>query len=440
MNTERVGWARYNHSKTNFKCLLGSSMKPLTLVFLFVFIFALLGLPIAYLVDTEGLFFVLTRRVEESYIFTAYLWTVISFCLLLLLLEFLTVRKNFDQFLHKPISPSVFVSTDRLWFYTLLISLALTGLMFIRAGFSIPLLEASDNPTLYLIQRKTFKENISPVLFNANALGVGVFNLSLALFFAEKNRKTKILTSILNYLLLASFSLAKSSFGTGILILLLYYAFLKPIPIKKLARVGVVFFALIVPMFMIAKVDKTSWTDGKGIATIIAGRIFYGQWTALPFFWEAYERRSAGFGTVLPGYLKSGDQRWEYRGEEAPARYVIHLTTGYRDLERAGVGVAVTYFIGEAFALAGYMGVFLACLLVACEFWMLSFSFRYFKKTPITIFLYSWFLYKFTIGLITGISAFLLTSTTVLLFFVFIMVLLSRSQQKPVRKFFAKQS
>jgi hypothetical protein len=63
---------------------------------------------------------------------------------------------------------------------------------------------------------------------------------------------------------------------------------------------------------------------------------------------------------------------------------------------------------------------------VGVEIWMMTFVFKHLAKTPASVFLYSWFIYKICMGLVTGVSAFLVSSFTLTLFSLFTLVMLVR--------------
>ena len=57
---------------------------------------------------------------------------------------------------------------------------------------------------------------------------------------------------------------------------------------------------------------------------------------------------------------------------------------------------------------------------------MLTYLFRWLKKTPLTVYFYSWFIYKVCMGLITGMSAFVLSSFSLALLAAFLAVMFAR--------------
>ena len=193
--------------------------------------------------------------------------------------------------------------------------------------------------------------------------------------------------------------------------------------------------AVLIPLFMASDSGRVSWAGDRGVLEIVGGRIFYGQWAGLPYFFEIYEKKNASLGTLKPSYLKAGaGGRWSYKGEESPARQAMRVVTGYTDLESAGVGVAVTFYIGEAYAVWGRTGVVLASFFVSLQLYLVTLVFSSWPRTLWTMFLYSWFTYKMALGIITGFSAFLFSTSTYLLFVLLTITVLTNAARNRNRQ------
>jgi len=387
-------------------------------------VFAVVGYPLAHFFDSDGMFFYFTRHVESRYVNIAYFWTILSAVLLYILNVSAGSSRNLLSFVRKQSSNGI-VSPALLWVCVITLSIALNAYFFVRMGYSLPLLNLPDNVTELLMRRIEVKERLNPVLFSLNATVLGPLSLILAIFFMEKRRQQVLIASAVNFLIVGSFSLAKSSFVIGVVIVFLAYSFVRPLRIRNVVKMGVLFFALLIPMFVITSSKQAPHVRGEALAEIVSARIFYGQWAALPYFFELFDRDTQPAAVLKPPYLSDGDA-WSRNGIEVPARKVMRAVTGYQNLEGTGSGVAVTYFIGEAFAVGGRLGVILGCFLVGLEIWLLTFLFKSLGKTPLTIYLYSWFIYKICMGLITGLSSFVFSSFTIALIGLGALVALSR--------------
>ncbi|MEL7538061.1 MAG: hypothetical protein AAFZ58_06915 [Pseudomonadota bacterium] len=412
-------------------------MKPFSFIYVFVFLFALAGYPIALLFDQDGMLFYFVRHLDQRYLGVAYVWTVLSAALLLALNVLFGSHRNFDKFMEKPRTAGR-VDPDALWWVVFVVGCGLNALFFVLAGFELPLLNLPENVTELLLRRIELKEQLNPILFNLGATVLGPLALILSFFFVKHRRGLKIAASIASFVVLGTFSLAKSSFIVGVLILIFAYSFLRPLSIRSIMKVSGVFLIALLPMFILTNSKEAPHVRGEALAEIVMARIVYGQWAALPFFFEMFERDEQDVGLLTPPYLSDGDA-WTRGGEEVPPRKVMRAVTGYRVLEGTGSGVAVTYFIGEAFAVAGESGIVLACVLVCGLIWMLTFVFKDVQKTPLTIYAYSWFLYKIGMGLITGFSAFVASSLTIAVVGLFLLTV-ARAMAQPVLADLSKRS
>jgi len=376
--------------------------------------------------DHEGIMFALLSRVENRYVFEAYAWTCIAFVIVAVVVITMRVHKNENAFLSKPVPNKSQQYYNSAWLGILALSLVATVFLFVSSGFSIPLLDLVSNPAIYLLQRTEARANINQNLLNINLLFLCPLSVCIAAFFLTKRRRLKLAISVSNILLVAGFSLAKSPVAMAFFIIFIFYSCMKPINIMKLVRYGALLIAIMVPLFMAADPGRGTWGANRNVMEIVGGRIFYGQWAGLPYFFDIYEKKRAPLGTLLPTYLQVGEGgRWSYKGEESPARQAMRGVTGYKNLEASGVGVAVTFFIGEAYAVWGYSGIIVASLIVGIQIYLLTLVFSSWPRTVWSMFLYSWFVYKIGIGITTGFSAFLFSSSAYLLLILVVITLMT---------------
>ncbi|MEO0423450.1 MAG: hypothetical protein AAF184_14015 [Pseudomonadota bacterium] len=370
----------------------------------------------AYLLDRDGLFFYLTARVDDKYVMRAYMWTCIAVVIVIGVSVGLGAHRNQRAFLAKPVQHFSQQTYHLVWGGTIAVSLLLTGLAWRSNGYTVPLLQLLADPVRYLFLRTEARENISQVLLNANLLFLCSLSLVLAAFFLKRNKRLKLLITVLNLLLVGSFTLAKSPIAKVVVITLIFFSCMRPIRVATLAKFGAVFILAVLPLFIVAEAGLGSWAKDRTLTQTLASRVLYGQWAALPFFFEIYEKKRASLGTLQPTYLAgSKAERWSYRGEEAPARQAMRLVTGYRDLESAGVGVAVTFFIGDAYGVFGYPGIVMAAVVVGLEILLLTLVLLHWPRNVLTMFLFTWFCFKFATSAITGFSGFMFGSATYLL-------------------------
>jgi hypothetical protein len=115
-------------------------------------------------------------------------------------------------------------------------------------------------------------------------------------------------------------------------------------------------------------------------------------------------------------------QKWENLSD-----ITFNASTGHLEFTRPNVnrgekawytsvaGVANTFFTGEAFAWAGYPGVILSPFIVMAHLAFYIYLFKRIKKTWLTVYVFSFFLYKVFIGIFGGISYFIFSSMHIIL-------------------------
>lgn len=413
-------------------------MRPLGFIWAVVAGFALAGVPLAYLIDNDGVFFALTARVEQRHILEAYIWTCVAILILVTMTVMLGTHNNQNAFLSKPIKRSSPLFYNVAWISCISLSFVLSLVTFASAGFVVPLVELFSDPGGYLLLRSEARANVSQGLLNLNLLFLCPLSVCIAAFFAERRKRLMLSVSVLNIVVVASFSLAKSPIAMALFVIIIFYSCVKPINLLRLSKYGVVMIAVLIPLFMASDSGRVSWAGDRNVLEIVGGRVIYGQWAGLPYFFNIYEKKRASLGTLQPSYLRAGEGgRWSYKGEESPARQAMRVVTGYKDLEGAGVGVAVTFFIGEAYAVWGHAGIIVASVIVGLQLYLVTLIFRTWPRSLWTMFLYSWFTYKMAIGIITGFSAFLFSTSTYLLVLLVIVTFFAHATRRNLGSVFA---
>jgi hypothetical protein len=387
-------------------------------------VFAIVGYPLAVIFDRDGMLFYFVRHVDREYLSIAYSWTVGSAILLIAFNWLFGSHRNFNKFMMRDTTPGVF-NPDFMWWCVGICCALMNVYFFVLMDFSLPLFNLPDNVTELLLRRIEVKERLNPIMLNLNATVLGPLGLILSLFFVKRRKRAKVIVATANFLIIGTFSLAKSSFLVGVVIVILAYSFIRPLSKRAIVKVVLVFLLALVPMFLLTNSKQAPHVRGEAIAEIVMARIIYGQWAALPFFFEMFDDDRQSIRVLAPPYLADGSA-WVRNGEEIPPRKVMRAVTGYRVLEGTGAGVAVTFFIGEAYAVGGEAGIIFGCIWVCTQIWMMTFTFSNLRKTPISIYLYSWLIYKVCMGLVTGMSAFILSSFTILLVFLFLLVMFGK--------------
>jgi hypothetical protein len=87
-------------------------------------------------------------------------------------------------------------------------------------------------------------------------------------------------------------------------------------------------------------------------------------------------------------------------------------------------GVANTFFTGEAFAWAGYLGVILSPFIIMAHVAFFIYLFGKLRKTWFSVYIFSFLLYKTFIGIFGGISYFIFSSIHIVIM-AFLLLLVS---------------
>jgi len=401
---------------------------PWTIVYLIVAVFSLGALPATYVLGTEG-FYRILQSIDNDYIFNAYVWTVLSCLLLYFLFAVSGGQKNLKAFVLKTIELKSQDYYRRLWMITFILSMLITGWMFFKTGYRLPIREALGLDFVASMQlRQAYETQLNQSIFNIQLYGLGIFNCAIVMFGLKRRRLWYSMLSAVNIVLICAFSLAKSPIANFLLIMAILYTLVKPIPFTRVILIPVLFISLVWPLYTVSGILENM---EQTFISAVAERILYGQWISLPFYFEIFRDISQPYGSVLPPYVQSACMGHGYEWGESPSRMVMREIVGDVAVDQGGAGVATTFFIGEAYALGGAAGIIGAILLVAFEAWLLSFLFLKIKKTIFSTFLLAFMLFKLCIGIISGISVFVLSGFTFVLFALAVWVYLSYISTMP---------
>jgi hypothetical protein len=393
-----------------------------TIICIFALVFILSAIPASMVVGTEVLD-ALTHGVDHDSVIDAYWWTLYSCCLMLVLSIILGIWNKMHKYAQRPLVVVSELRYEKLWWITISISLCLTLWMFAKCGFRIPIVESINiGYAEAMILRKSYEILINQNVFTLQLYGLAGLNLAIALTGINRHRRLYIGASICNILLICSFSLAKSPIANVFLIMILFYSLVRPIVINlsKLIIIPLTAVCLLLPGYWVSGITENV---GKNPLLLITERIVVGQWAALPYYFKQFDDAQMSYSSVLPPYVKrllDDDTDNMKMLEQPPSRYVMRAIIGDAGVDEGGAGVATAFFIGEAFALGGYSLVIVGCFLVVVELWLLSKAYLHFRKTVVSSYIYAFMLFKFCMGLVSGISAFVLSGFTIVLYFIVI--------------------
>jgi hypothetical protein len=385
-------------------------VNPLWLIVTILLALDVVGVPYAFWLPhrEEPLVFSLARYARASDIWTAYYWTVYGSVAFILLALLLGVFKHVSAYQHRPLELPNSAEAVRNWRISFAISAAVIVIMFLQAGGTVPILSVlRANITEYsdaAILRTYFSGRVNESLYNINLLFVAPFNLMMA-FFCLRGFWRRFF-SLLLFVLAASFSLAKSQIAASLFVLVLFASLARPPKFRSIVVFALLMVLCIAPFYLLFAYA----TNLSEVAELLAGRIVYGQWAGLPYYFMLFKGSPQPLASLLPPYVQwfTGD------AGDSPGRKVMIFMEPAAAMEGVA-GNVPTFYVGEAYAVAGMPGVLAAPFLVAFELLLLAFCFRLLPKTPLVTIFYSWFLYKATIGLVGGVSLFLVSGFTIAL-------------------------
>jgi hypothetical protein len=284
--------------------------------------------------------------------------------------------------------------------------------MFVQSGLRIPVLTVIGQDYVgYSQMRLYFETTINGTLFNVALYWLATSNLAIA--WLHSSSRPQRVASVMLFLIVGAFDLARSPLGLALLMLLTYRLLWRPISLRPLVQSMGVTAALFVAVHYVAGAPG----GYSGMGEYLGVRVFYGQWASLPYYFSLFEHDQLPFSSLLgPGI-------------EGPARVVMQRMSP-DGIDAGTAGVASSFFIGEAYAVAGVAGVILAPALVMVQVLAIVLCFRRLEKTTFNMFLYSWFLYKAFMGIVSGFSQFIFSFLQVMLLVLVYWVMVSGLLQR----------
>lgn len=413
-------------SNRNRKKRIGSASPlfiPLSLAALLQLLsYPLLTLLPSYVID------MVTSSIPNAqyYLKTAYIATTTTFAILIILIYITGCSMQSVRFQRAAISkysPSKSLTLIRLF---TLFSTLLFLISFYQTNFKIPFIEAINLSAFeYKVYRQEIEKTISIPALNIS-LYLFIPTSILIAFFTAKTHKTELRAlTIIQIILTMAFFLAKSKIAIPLIIATIARTLLGPIKLKSLIKPAILGLSLISLMAIFSAKDTT------GVTNSTAARVIHGQWLGLPLYlWYYEEEKASPVAYTNPTLLAiAGIERGTTPGREL----MEYLNPA--GVEAGTAGNIPTYYIGEAFALAGWPAVFISTLYIYVYIHLTTWSFLQVKKSAITCVLYAIFLYKISYGLTSGLSSFLISSTTFGLLTILLIALAANAKRNtPKRK------
>jgi hypothetical protein len=349
------------------------------------------------------------RYLTDDQVWNAYRWTLYGTLALLILTWALGLFRQVRHYQQRSFEVPPAPVARRWWWISFVLGFSCATVMFVQAGFELPMLRAALSDLMDVTEssllRAHYASLINDSLYNINLLLVMTFNVAVAFFCLRRNFWQRV-ASVALFVVSANFSLAKSQIAAALFVLMLFIALSRRIRFRTVAIAAVVIVLCIVPFYLLFAYSS----NAEELVDAMRDRIIYGQWAGLPYYFALFRDHPFSPETFLPPYVQNV--------------IGVHLDSPGRRLmlfmepEAAVEGIAgnvPTFYLGEAFALGGIPAVVAAPFVVAVELWLVVFCFRLLPKNPFTTVLFSWFLYKFEVGVLGGFSVFMISGFTIVL-------------------------
>lgn len=386
-------------------------INPISLILLAIIVLGLMGIPFAFFFDKKGYFLHFVYKLkDENSILLSYLYTLYGFIVMVFLYYGLGLKRKINAYIDRDTTHFNKNHYKLLWFTTFALAFLCFSFVFIQAGGIHPALAALrfDYSGIQLLRQKI------RLMVNMNVYNIGFkfflpFNLIVALFFLRK--RLLILISLLLFAVMSTFVLEKGPIIQIIILIVFFRILTSEIPFKKLFQYSLLSMFLISIMYFLTRFATNISTLFRGVTE----RIFYGQISDLPYYFELFSKDKAPFSSLLPPYIANllGQE-----GVKSASRLVMEFSKP-EAVSQGTAGVANTFFVGEAFAVAGHIGAILSPFIVMANLTLLVYLLSAWKKNIYFVFLYAWFLFKTFEGTFGGISYFTFSGLHIILLCLF---------------------
>jgi hypothetical protein len=387
---------------------LPGSISPLFPLGVLLITMDLLAVPYAFFFDRTGVSQIFFLGVDPAVIWRAYWWTLYAVIVLFALHRLMGTRANLVRFQHAPMRPIEERRGRAMWWWFVAGAWLCVGVFWIQTGFTIPVLQAlGQQYEVYQVLRTDTREAVNQFLFNAALYLLATPALLLSLTVIRERRAVFVLGAAMTVLAVCAFTLARSPLALTGLVAVNYVLLAKPQRARfLLPGVGVFALALLVN-HIVAGNNPEGY---RSIFEYVGARIVFGEWASLPHFFELYSNHTLPLRSLFPPELQA---LVDVPIDSPSRRVLIKMVPDVVESRRGGV--ANTFFIGDALAVAGIFGVLLAPLWAALQYWFVSNVMLRFPKTPLTTFFFAWVLFKLTMAILGGFSALLISSVEIAL-------------------------
>lgn len=378
-------------------------LNPYHLTVLMALLLALMGVPLAYLFDPDGNFFSALRGVSQNTVWRSYILTVWAFLVILPCLN-LTINRRIKIYQAERIATLPGKIYTLLWLGSVLLGLVCMAYLYWQNKFCHPFFSSIHLDALsYSLKRAQINQNINMHVYNVGAKFFVPFALLISIFFIRRFWLTIVTIAI--FILIATFSLERSNIPSAILLLIFVYLLMGKPSVKTVFTLLLLFWVCLLMMFFVSKSANTFFD----FLVHVYRRIFYGQFTDLPYYFHLFRDNPLEFKAILPPYVQS------MTGEVLPsAARVVMQYVNPQGVARGVSGTSNSIFVGEAYAFGGMAGVILAPFWIVIHFTIVVRVITSQKKNLIRVFILGYLFYLLTIGLFNAFGYFLFSSAQII--------------------------
>ncbi len=401
---------------------LNVNISPLTILFAEILFLAIIGGTLIIIFYREGMGYI---YYDKGYPLISY-FSILYASLVLGAISFgLSLHKKLLAYATRNcLVPSASILL-LFWCFTFFAALGCFISVFVQAGMEHPMISALRSENVFQIAtiRSGLAKTIDMRVYNLGFLFLLPLNLIISVLLLRNILLS--VASVLLLFLLGTFTLAKAPLAYVLIFVLIFRTVYSPLYLRSaISYLSVIILSLIL-LFV-----STGYAgfNIQSVARNIGDRILFGQILDLPYYFEVFSQNKVGLQSLMPPYI-AGDQKSAARivGEYSIKKRFLCKPLDSKEEEAVYArvaGVANTFFTGEAFAWAGYLGVILSPFIIMAHVAFFIYLFGKLRKTWFSVYIFSFLLYKTFIGIFGGISYFIFSSIHIVIM-AFLLLLVS---------------
>jgi hypothetical protein len=415
---------------------LNVDISPLTILFAEILFLAIIGGTLIIIFYREGMGYI---YYDKGYPFISY-FSILYASLVLGAISFgLGLRKRLLVYATRIcLTPSTSILL-LCWCFTFFAAFGCFILVFVQAGMEHPMISALRSENVFQIAtiRSEIAKTIDMRVYNLGLLFLLPLNLIISVLLVRKILFS--VASVFLLFLLGTFTLAKAPVAYVLIFVLIFRMLCFPLYLKSAFK----YLSVIVLSFILLFISTGyAGFNIRSVVKNIGDRILYGEILDLPYYFEVFSNQKVSLKSLMPPYIVSGQKP----AARIVAEYSINKRFSRKPLDSKEeeamyarvAGVANTFFTGEAFAWAGYLGIILSPFIIMAHLTFFIYLFGKIRKTWFSVYIFSFLLYKTFIGIFGGISYFIFSSIHIILIAFLVLLIFWRYLESKNIPFFNK--